>query len=57
MAKDAGPGAGRVVALTVDTGDSKACERALAEAEAALGAPDLLLNGVGGKASDDVKTW
>jgi NAD(P)-dependent dehydrogenase (short-subunit alcohol dehydrogenase family) len=48
VAKEAGPGAGRVMALTVDTGDSSACERALAETEAVLGAPDLLLNGVGG---------
>lgn len=45
---EAGPGAGKVVAVTVDTGDGDACLRALAETESALGVPDLLVNGVGG---------
>jgi NAD(P)-dependent dehydrogenase (short-subunit alcohol dehydrogenase family) len=44
----AGPGAGCVEAITVDTGDSAACERAIAETEALIGAPDVLVNGVGG---------
>ncbi len=44
----AGPGAGRVEAITVDTGDSSACERAIAETETRIGAPDVLINGVGG---------
>ncbi len=44
----AGPGAGRIEALTVDTGNSAACERAIAETEALIGAPDVLVNGVGG---------
>jgi NAD(P)-dependent dehydrogenase (short-subunit alcohol dehydrogenase family) len=44
----AGPGAGRVEAVTVDTGDSAACERAIAETETLIGAPDVLVNGVGG---------
>ncbi|MFH1108282.1 MAG: SDR family oxidoreductase [Planctomycetota bacterium] len=46
--KTAGPGAGRVEALTVDTGDSAACGRAIAETETLIGAPDVLVNGVGG---------
>jgi NAD(P)-dependent dehydrogenase (short-subunit alcohol dehydrogenase family) len=45
----AGPDApGRIEALTVDTGDSVACERAIAETETLIGAPDVLVNGVGG---------
>ena len=44
----AGPGAGRVEAVTVDTGDSAACGRAIAETETLIGAPDVLINGVGG---------
>lgn len=44
----AGPGAGRVEALIVDTGDSAACERAIAKTETLIGAPDVLVNGVGG---------
>ena len=44
----AGPGAGRIEAVTVDTGDSAACERAIAETEALIGAPAVLVNGVGG---------
>ncbi|MFZ4615450.1 MAG: SDR family oxidoreductase [Rectinemataceae bacterium] len=44
----AGPGAGRVMALTVDTGDAEACQKAIVETEELLGPPDLLLNGVGG---------
>jgi NAD(P)-dependent dehydrogenase (short-subunit alcohol dehydrogenase family) len=44
----AGTGAGRIEAVTVDTGDSAACERAIAETEALIGAPDVLVNGVGG---------
>ena len=44
----AGPGAGRVEAVTVDTGDSAACERAIAETETRIRAPDVLVNGVGG---------
>ncbi len=44
----AGPDAGRVEAVTVDTGDSAACERAIAETETRIGAPDVLVNGVGG---------
>jgi NAD(P)-dependent dehydrogenase (short-subunit alcohol dehydrogenase family) len=43
-----GPGAGRVEAITVDTGDSAACEWAIAETETLIGAPDVLVNGVGG---------
>lgn len=38
----------RVECLSLDTGDAKACEAALAETEALLGPPDLLINGVGG---------
>lgn len=44
----AGPGAGRVEALTVDTAEARACEEAIARTEALIGPPDLLLNGVGG---------
>jgi NAD(P)-dependent dehydrogenase (short-subunit alcohol dehydrogenase family) len=44
----AGSGAGRVEAVTVDTGDSAACERAIAETKTLIGAPDVLVNGVGG---------
>lgn len=44
----AGAGAGRIEAVTVDTGDSTACERAITETEALIGAPDVLVNGVGG---------
>jgi NAD(P)-dependent dehydrogenase (short-subunit alcohol dehydrogenase family) len=32
----------------VDTGDPAACERAIAETETLIGAPDVLVNGVGG---------
>jgi NAD(P)-dependent dehydrogenase (short-subunit alcohol dehydrogenase family) len=46
--ESAGPGAGRVEAVTVDTGDAAACERAVAETEGLIGAPDVLVNGVGG---------
>jgi NAD(P)-dependent dehydrogenase (short-subunit alcohol dehydrogenase family) len=48
VAAEAGKGAGRVVALTIDTGDAEACVRAIAETERLLAPPDLLLNGVGG---------
>lgn len=48
VSEAAGPGAGRVEALTVDTGDSAACGRAIAETETLIGAPDVLVNGVGG---------
>jgi NAD(P)-dependent dehydrogenase (short-subunit alcohol dehydrogenase family) len=44
----AGPDAGRVEAVTVDTGDAAACEQAIAETETCIGAPDALVNGVGG---------
>lgn len=44
----AGEGAGRIEAITVDTGDSAACERAIAGTETLIGAPDVLVNGVGG---------
>ena len=44
----AGPGAGRVEAVTVDTADSAACEAAIGETEKLIGAPDILVNGVGG---------
>ena len=46
--KAAGTGTGRIEAVTVDTGDSAACERAIAETETLIGAPDVLVNGVGG---------
>lgn len=46
---EAGPEAGPVEAITVDTGDRVACDRAIGETEKRLGAaPDLLVNGVGG---------
>ena len=45
---EAGPGSGRIEALTVDTGDAEACARAIAETEKLLGQPGLLVNGVGG---------
>ncbi|MDA8125171.1 MAG: SDR family oxidoreductase [Deltaproteobacteria bacterium] len=45
---EAGPGAGHVEAITVDTGDAAACERAVAETETLIGPPDVLINGVGG---------
>jgi NAD(P)-dependent dehydrogenase (short-subunit alcohol dehydrogenase family) len=45
---EAGPGAGRVLAVTVDTSTREACEAALAETEAQCGLPDTLVNGVGG---------
>jgi NAD(P)-dependent dehydrogenase (short-subunit alcohol dehydrogenase family) len=38
----------RLEAVTVDTGSAQACEAALLETERLLGAPDLLVNGVGG---------
>jgi len=44
----AGPGAGRIEAVTVDTADSAACEQAIDETESLIGAPDVLVNGVGG---------
>jgi NAD(P)-dependent dehydrogenase (short-subunit alcohol dehydrogenase family) len=44
----AGPGVGRIEAVTVDTGDSAACERAIVETETLIGTPDVLVNGVGG---------
>ena len=44
----AGGDAGRVEGVTVDVGDKAAVEKALAETERLLGAPDILLNGVGG---------
>jgi NAD(P)-dependent dehydrogenase (short-subunit alcohol dehydrogenase family) len=44
----AGGAAGRVEAVTVDTADTRACEAALAETEALIGPPDILVNGVGG---------
>jgi len=41
--------AGTVVAgVTVDTGDREAVKKAIAETEALVGAPDILVNGVGG---------
>lgn len=46
--KAAGAGSGRIEALTVETGDPAACERAIAETERLIGAPDVLINGVGG---------
>jgi NAD(P)-dependent dehydrogenase (short-subunit alcohol dehydrogenase family) len=46
--EQAGPGAGPVAAATVDTADSAACERAIAETERLIGPPDVLVNGVGG---------
>jgi NAD(P)-dependent dehydrogenase (short-subunit alcohol dehydrogenase family) len=41
-------GAGQVEALTVDTADSAACAAAIAETERLIGAPNVLVNGVGG---------
>jgi len=38
----------RIVGVTVDTSDAGAVEAAIAETEKAVGAPDLLVNGVGG---------
>ena len=38
----------RMEGLTVDTGDREAVKKALAETEKLLGAPDILINGVGG---------
>jgi len=43
-----GAGAGKVEAVTVDTADSAACETAIGETEELVGAPDVLVNGVGG---------
>jgi NAD(P)-dependent dehydrogenase (short-subunit alcohol dehydrogenase family) len=39
---------GKIEALTIDTGDVAACERAIAETEDLIGAPNILVNGVGG---------
>ena len=39
---------GRVEAVTVDTADSAACEAAIAMTERLIGAPNVLVNGVGG---------
>jgi NAD(P)-dependent dehydrogenase (short-subunit alcohol dehydrogenase family) len=44
----AGEGAGRIEAVTVDTGDQAACEEAIVLTESLVGAPDVLVNGVGG---------
>lgn len=44
----AGPGAGPIEALAVDTSDRAACEEAITRTEALIGPPDVLLNGVGG---------
>jgi NAD(P)-dependent dehydrogenase (short-subunit alcohol dehydrogenase family) len=44
----AGGGSGRIEAVTIDTSDAEACVRAIAETEALIGAPDILVNGVGG---------
>jgi len=38
----------KIIGITVDVGSRSAVEKALAETEAAIGVPDLLLNGVGG---------
>ena len=43
-----GAPAGRVESVTVDTADSFACEAAIARTEELIGAPDVLVNGVGG---------
>jgi NAD(P)-dependent dehydrogenase (short-subunit alcohol dehydrogenase family) len=51
LALGAGEGAassGRVESVTVDTADSSACEAAIARTEELIGAPDVLVNGVGG---------
>jgi len=39
---------GKIEALTIDTGDVAACERGIAETEGLIGAPNILVNGVGG---------
>ena len=39
---------GAVIGITVDTASTEACAAAYGETAAALGAPDILLNGVGG---------
>jgi NAD(P)-dependent dehydrogenase (short-subunit alcohol dehydrogenase family) len=39
---------GRIESVTIDTADSAACGAALAETERLIGAPDILVNGVGG---------
>jgi NAD(P)-dependent dehydrogenase (short-subunit alcohol dehydrogenase family) len=44
----AGSDAGRVESVTIDTADSAACEAALYETEKLIGAPNVLVNGVGG---------
>ena len=44
----AGPDAGRVESVTIDTADSAACEAAIVETEKLIGAPNVLVNGVGG---------
>jgi Dehydrogenases with different specificities (related to short-chain alcohol dehydrogenases) len=44
----AGPGAGRIETVTIDTADSEACSKAILETEKLIGAPDVLVNGVGG---------
>jgi NAD(P)-dependent dehydrogenase (short-subunit alcohol dehydrogenase family) len=44
----AGPGAGGVEAVIIDTADAAACVAAIAETERLIGAPDVLVNGVGG---------
>jgi len=44
----AGPEAGRIETVTIDTADSAACADAIAETECLVGAPDVLVNGVGG---------
>jgi NAD(P)-dependent dehydrogenase (short-subunit alcohol dehydrogenase family) len=44
----AGKDAGRIEAVTVDTADSGACAAAIAETEKLIGAPNVLINGVGG---------
>ena len=44
----AGADAGKIEAVTVDTAGSAACEAAIVETERLIGAPDVLVNGVGG---------
>jgi len=44
-------GAIRIEGVTVNTGDSRSVEGAIAETERILGVPDLLVNGVGGTLS------
>jgi NAD(P)-dependent dehydrogenase (short-subunit alcohol dehydrogenase family) len=46
--REAGPGAGDVEAVTVDTATRQACEAALRETEERCGLPSVLVNGVGG---------